>query len=75
MCVAATHWMERNHPQKVAPSKVSHAACNTIIATGLKCSRGSIRLSTRLRPNPEATTQASEATGRSQRNTAITCGW
>ncbi len=74
MCVAATHAMERNQPQKVAASASRNAACNTIICTGRKGNRGLRRLKTRLRPRPETTTQASAAKGASQRSTPATCG-
>ena len=73
--MAATHWMERNQPQQVAPSAASHAACKTTIDNGRKDSRGSKRFKSRLRPSPETITQTSAATGKSQLSRATTCGW
>src|SRR5580658_5129472 len=78
MCVVETHAIERNHAQKVALNSASHPACKIIICNGRKDNRGirsgSSRLRTRLRPNPETTTQTNAATGASQRRTALTCG-
>ena len=74
MCVFATHSMERNHPQNIAVASASHAACRAIIGTGRNGRRGSMRLKTRLLPMPETSTQATAATGNSQRNTASKYG-
>jgi hypothetical protein len=74
MCVAATHCMAVNQHQPVRNKSAVHAACNPISVNGRKRSRGSIRISTRLRPTPEIAIQKSKEAGSSQRATAITCG-